>query len=79
MKQYNPKKPHKWAFKVFVLNCVSGFSNKFEIFTGASDNVYAPDEPKLGASSNVVVKFVRHSPAKCNYNFMLIIGSRALV
>ena len=79
MKQYNPEKPHKWAFKVFVLSCVSGFGNKFEIFTGASDNVYAPDESKLGTSSNVVVKFVRHSPEKCNYNFMLIIGSIALV
>ena len=65
MKQCNPKKPHKWGFKVFVLSGVSGFSYKFEIFTGASDNVCAPDD--LGASSNVVVRPVQHLPEKCNY------------
>ena len=67
MKQYNPKKPRKWAFKVFVLSGVSGCCYKFEIFTGTSDNVCAPDEPDLGASSNVVVRLVRHLPEKCNY------------
>ena len=49
MKQYNPKKPRKWAFKVFVLSGVSRCCYKFEIFTGTSDNVCAPDEPDLGA------------------------------
>ena len=67
MKQYNPKKPHKWGFKVFVLSGVSGFSYKFEIFTDVSNNVCAPDEPDLGASSNVVVRLVQHLPEKCYY------------
>ena len=67
MKQYNPKKPHKWGFKVFVLSGASGFSYKFEVFTGASDNVCTPDEPDLGASSYLVVKLVRHLQEKCNY------------
>ena len=31
LKKYNPKKPHKWGYKVFVLSGVSGFSYKFEI------------------------------------------------
>ena len=30
LKLYNPKKPHKWGYKVFVLSRVSGFSYKFE-------------------------------------------------
>ncbi|KAJ8933304.1 hypothetical protein NQ314_014097 [Rhamnusium bicolor] len=33
-KQYMPMKPHKWSFKFFVLASVSGFSYKFEIYTG---------------------------------------------
>ena len=33
LKQYNPKKPHKWGYKVFVLSGLSGFSYDFEIFT----------------------------------------------
>ena len=51
MKQYNPKEPHKWGLKVFVLSGVSGFSYKSDIFTGESDNVCAQNEPDLGASS----------------------------
>ena len=55
LKQYNPKKPHKWGCKVFVLSGVSGFSYYFEIFIGKSDNLCAPHEPDMGASSNDVV------------------------
>ena len=39
LKQYNPKKPHKWGYKAFVLSGVSGFSYDFEIFTGKADHV----------------------------------------
>ena len=66
LKQYNPKKPHKWGYKVFVLSGVSGFSYNFEIFTGKSDNICAPDEPDMGASSNVVVRLARIIPNFCN-------------
>jgi hypothetical protein len=34
MKQYNPMKPHKWGFKIFVLAGVSGFMYNFEVYTG---------------------------------------------
>ncbi|XP_057308993.1 piggyBac transposable element-derived protein 3-like [Hydractinia symbiolongicarpus] len=67
IKQYNPKKPHKWGFKVFVLSGVSGFSYNFEVFTGGADNVCAQNEPDLGASSNVVVRLARVIPENCNY------------
>ncbi|XP_057294618.1 piggyBac transposable element-derived protein 3-like [Hydractinia symbiolongicarpus] len=67
IKQYNPKKPHKWGFKVFVLSGVSGFSYNFEVFTGEADNVCAQNEPDLGASSKVVVRLARVIPENCNY------------
>lgn len=69
IKQYNPKKPHKWGYKIFVLSGVSGFSYDFELFTGASDNKIMTDEPDLGASSNVVVRMARSIPR--NQNFQL--------
>ncbi|CAH1982931.1 unnamed protein product [Acanthoscelides obtectus] len=33
LKQYNPKKPHKWGYKVFVL---SGFSYDFDFYCGTT-------------------------------------------
>ena len=45
----------------------SGFSYKFEIFTGISDNVYSPNEPDLGTSSNVAIRLAQHIPDTCNY------------
>ena len=53
MKQYNPREPRKWGLKVFILSGVSGFSYKFEIFTGESDNVCAPNKPDLGTISKL--------------------------
>ena len=65
-------KTHKLVFKVFFTNCgvwsgASGFSYKFEIFTGTSDNVYSPNEPDLGASSNIAIRLAQHIPDTCNY------------
>ncbi|XP_071051398.1 piggyBac transposable element-derived protein 3-like [Onthophagus taurus] len=56
LKQYNPKKPHKWGYKVFVLSGVSGFSYDFDIYAGATE--LPPNQPDLGMSSNVVVSSV---------------------
>ena len=47
----------------------SGFSYKFEIFTGISDNVCSPNEPDVRASSNAAVRLARHIPDTCNYKF----------
>ena len=68
LKQYNPKKPHKWGHKVFVLSGVSGFSYNF---TGKSENICAPDQPDMGASSNVVVLLARIIPNFCNYKLYI--------
>lgn len=34
LKQYIPRKPHKWGFKLFVLCGISGYVYDFEIYTG---------------------------------------------
>lgn len=45
----------------------SGFSYKFEIFTGISDNVCSPNEPDLGTSSNVAIRLAQRISDTCNY------------
>ncbi|XP_046975179.1 uncharacterized protein LOC124541368 [Vanessa cardui] len=55
LKRYNPKKPNKWGYKIYVLSGVSGFAYKFEPETG-TENKVEPGEPDLGAASNVVDK-----------------------
>ena len=49
----------------------SGFSYNFEIFTGKSDNICAPDEPDMGASSNIVVRLARIIPNFRNYKLYI--------
>ncbi|CAG4938143.1 unnamed protein product [Parnassius apollo] len=66
LKRYNPKKPHKWGYKLYVLSGVSGFAYTIEIESG-KENVVRPDEPDLGASSNVVVRLSRMIPRHQNY------------
>lgn len=39
LKNYNPKKPHKWGYKVFVLSGASGLTYDFELYAGAQSNV----------------------------------------
>lgn len=45
-----------------------GFSHKFEIFTGQEnwEKFRLPNEPDLGASSNVVVRLTRNVPQNKN-------------
>lgn len=58
IKQYNPRKPHRWGYKLFVLSGVSGFAYDIEVFTG-KENVINVNEVDCGASSNVVVRLTR--------------------
>ena len=67
MNQYNTNKTQKLVLKVFVLSSASGFSYKFEFFTGTSDNVYPPNEPDLGASRNKAIRLAQNIPDTCNY------------
>lgn len=55
-RQYMPNKPHKWGMKLFVLFDTSGYSYKFEVYHGGTDNVLIPGVGDMGATSNVVVR-----------------------
>lgn len=66
LKRYDPNKPHKWGYKIYVLSGVSGFAYKTEIETG-QENVVLHGEPDLGAASNVVMRLARMIPRHQNY------------
>ncbi|KAL4104266.1 hypothetical protein QTP88_019575 [Uroleucon formosanum] len=65
LKQYNPKKPHKWGYKVFVLSGVSGFCYDFDIFAGAQSNIIPDTCPNMSVSSNVVLRMSNFIPRHC--------------
>ncbi|CAG4981515.1 unnamed protein product [Colias eurytheme] len=66
LKRYNPQKPHKWGYKIYVLSGVSGYAYKTEIETD-KENITLPEEPDLGAASNVVMRLARLIPRHQNY------------
>ena len=37
LKQYLPKKPHKWGYKVYALSGISGFAYDVELYSGKED------------------------------------------
>uniref|UniRef100_A0A8C6U166 PiggyBac transposable element-derived protein domain-containing protein n=1 Tax=Neogobius melanostomus TaxID=47308 RepID=A0A8C6U166_9GOBI len=57
LKQYNPKKPYKWGYKIFMLCDTKGLVHSFEIFAGKIDPV--PGQPDIGASGDVVLKLAQ--------------------
>lgn len=65
LKMYNPQKPHKWGYKVFVLSGISGFSYDFDFYCGPT--TLGEDQLDLGASSNVVIKLAETIPKNLNY------------
>jgi hypothetical protein len=67
IKQYNPRKPHKWGYKVFVLSGVSGFAYDFECYTGKQDNTMLDGEKDCGASGNVVIRLARSIPSNVRH------------
>lgn len=67
IKQYNPKKPHKWGYKAYVLSGISVFSYDYEIFAGAESDTIPPGAPNLGVSSNVVVRMAASIPRNMKY------------
>jgi len=62
LKQYLPKKPHKWGYTIFVLSGNSGFAYDLEVYTGKEDNVLLEGEKDCGASGNVVTRLCRVVP-----------------
>jgi hypothetical protein len=60
IKQYNPMKPKKWGFKIYVLSGVDGLVHNFEIHTGPID--VCPGQPDLKASGNIVMNLLVNVP-----------------
>ena len=60
LKQYNPQKPKKWGYKLYVLTTPEGLIFNFEIHTGTID--VCPGQPDLQASGNILMKLLEHIP-----------------
>ena len=57
LKQYLPKKNHKWGYKIFVLCDTKGIVYNFEIYSGRINPVAGYED--LGASSNIVIQLAQ--------------------
>ncbi|XP_046679367.1 piggyBac transposable element-derived protein 3-like [Homalodisca vitripennis] len=66
MRQYNPRKPHKWGYKLFVICDDNGYAYKFEIYCG-QEPPKLQNEPQLGTTGNIVVRLAREVPRNLNY------------
>ena len=65
LKQYNPNKPHKWGYKIFILCDSHGLVHNFEIYTG---KIYPSREmPDIGPSGNIVLKLAEVIPRDKNH------------
>ena len=62
IRQYNPKKPHKWGFKNFVRAGQSGMIYDFFFYTGA-----ASAGGEKTSAKNVVLKLCENVLTGCNY------------
>ncbi|CAF95493.1 unnamed protein product, partial [Tetraodon nigroviridis] len=71
-RRHAPQKPHKWAYKLFVLCDTKGLVHSFDIFTGEVDP--APGQPDIGASGNVVLKLAQ--VVRADVNHLLYFDSR---
>ncbi|XP_050706783.1 piggyBac transposable element-derived protein 3-like isoform X2 [Eriocheir sinensis] len=67
MKQYNPKKPSKWGYKIFVLADDKGYVYDFRPYTGKIDPVDKNDVPDLGPSANAVLHLAEVIPYHKNH------------
>ena len=60
LKQYNPQKPKKWGYKLYVVTSPEGVIFNFEVHTGTTD--ICPGQPDLQASGNIVMQLRQHIP-----------------
>ena len=70
LKQYLPKKPHKWRIKIWARYGVSGIVYDFQVYTGAGSGASDDDNaPNLGVGGNVVKHLTSSLP--CHVGYML--------
>ena len=50
-RMYDPKKPKKWGYKIFVLSGVDGLIHNLEVYTGKIEP--CPGQPDIKASGNI--------------------------
>lgn len=67
MKQFNPKKPHKWGITVFALASKSGIVHDFEVYVGKG----TVRETKLGISDDIVMRLVSIVPKNKNFKVFI--------
>ncbi|KAG5883473.1 hypothetical protein JTB14_008790 [Gonioctena quinquepunctata] len=60
LKQYNPTKPNKWSYKMFVLCDSGGLIHNFEVYTGKI--LPASGKEDIGASGNIVLRLASIIP-----------------
>ena len=65
LKQYNPKKPNKWCYKVFIACDRDGLIHNFEVYTGKILPV--PRKDDIGASGNIVLRLAAVIPKHKNH------------
>lgn len=65
LKQYIPKKPYKWGYKIFVLCDTRGLVHSFDVYAGKSDP--PPGLQDIGASGNVVLKLAQVVEGSVNH------------
>ncbi|XP_047115075.1 piggyBac transposable element-derived protein 3-like [Schistocerca piceifrons] len=65
LKQYNPKKPKKWGYKIYCIAGASGIIYDFEVYSGP---VNQPSHlPNVNASGNVVLRLAERIPKYKNH------------
>ncbi len=67
IRQYNPKKPHKWGFKNLVRAGASGIMYDFYIYTGKALDDDDADYKHLQKSAQVVAKLCRNLPTNAGF------------
>ena len=60
LKQYNPQKPKRWGYKLYVLSGIDGLIHNFEIHKGAIQSCL--NQPDLKASGNIVLTLLQNVP-----------------
>ena len=60
LKQYNPKKPKKWRYKIFVLSDYKGIVYNFQIYDGPL--LAMPGNKDIGTSGNIVMQLASVIP-----------------
>ena len=58
IKQYNPNKPEKWGYILYVLCDDEGFVYNSEVHTGKI--AVCPNQPNTGASGNIVLTLLQN-------------------